>query len=710
MNSIVRLHKICDKYVIIDNNENIIIENIHDADECLFSENDMIIRFTTDRNEYSYINSSSGLFFDKYSYKEYDIVCELIPNSHIYKATKNGKYGLINANSNDNKTINCIFDELDFLRSNIFTGGDVAKLKKDGKYSLIHILREQNESRKYDYIYTPIQPLSRFIVCNNGKYGFVDVDSLEEFVEPTFETIENLCDQFNYNIDKYIQDIYLTDTILKLKRVPVPNQCRSYIIDAKKIVKGKWGGNGELITDNRTGEVYVHYLYYSPKSIRLPINMYGYFYNIFDCRRYDVVIHAIKNFYLVIKGKKYGLMDDEFHTILDVSYKDIRLVHFSQLKGIPLFVVTCKKGQFLYNAETGMQTQTFDSLAYHDNEYISGFYRDYLVYEEYGKFGLLSPEGEVIIKARFDLYKIDFSERNRIERGHVYFQETFHNHKYGFYIENNKFYGKVSVNTYDSCIRIGGKYHNNYYIVKTNGKYGILNHQCDEITLPPLDDMFFAKNPMLSIFGALNRYRRVGNPISETFLIGLIENKYNLYSITSLDCSQDAKLIISDCDEMEFIEGKTSSYGFRDEYPYIRFKKNGMEGYVNEDGIVISPEFFNEIKPIEVSENRGCYYLITQKGKTGLLNAKRKVLFPCIYDNIKNITPWSALVVENGTEKEVKYNNGTTIRDINSFDMLEESVHYSRYAGSYAQDEMGYSDEDIDTIFDGDPDAYWNID
>ena len=29
---------------------------------------------------------------------------------------------------------------------------------------------------------------------------------------------------------------------------------------------------------------------------------------------------------------------------------------------------------------------------------------------------------------------------------------------------------------------------------------------------------------------------------------------------------------------------------------------------------------------------------------------------------------------------------------------------------SYAQDEMGYSDEDIDTIFDRDPSAYWNID
>lgn len=36
--------------------------------------------------------------------------------------------------------------------------------------------------------------------------------------------------------------------------------------------------------------------------------------------------------------------------------------------------------------------------------------------------------------------------------------------------------------------------------------------------------------------------------------------------------------------------------------------------------------------------------------------------------------------------------------------------NFGRYAGSYAQDEMGYSDDDIDTIFDGDPSAYWNID
>lgn len=44
------------------------------------------------------------------------------------------------------------------------------------------------------------------------------------------------------------------------------------------------------------------------------------------------------------------------------------------------------------------------------------------------------------------------------------------------------------------------------------------------------------------------------------------------------------------------------------------------------------------------------------------------------------------------------------------YDPNSERATYNKYNGSYAQDEMGYSDDDIDTIFDGDPDAYWNID
>lgn len=35
---------------------------------------------------------------------------------------------------------------------------------------------------------------------------------------------------------------------------------------------------------------------------------------------------------------------------------------------------------------------------------------------------------------------------------------------------------------------------------------------------------------------------------------------------------------------------------------------------------------------------------------------------------------------------------------------------YERYAGTYAQDEAGWSDQMIDEVLEGDPDAYWNLD
>ena len=35
---------------------------------------------------------------------------------------------------------------------------------------------------------------------------------------------------------------------------------------------------------------------------------------------------------------------------------------------------------------------------------------------------------------------------------------------------------------------------------------------------------------------------------------------------------------------------------------------------------------------------------------------------------------------------------------------------YNEYNGSYAQDIMGYSDDVINDAFEGDPNAYWNID
>lgn len=39
-----------------------------------------------------------------------------------------------------------------------------------------------------------------------------------------------------------------------------------------------------------------------------------------------------------------------------------------------------------------------------------------------------------------------------------------------------------------------------------------------------------------------------------------------------------------------------------------------------------------------------------------------------------------------------------------------ESQTYDNYNGTYAQDAEGWSDQMIDDVLDGEPDAYWNID
>lgn len=44
------------------------------------------------------------------------------------------------------------------------------------------------------------------------------------------------------------------------------------------------------------------------------------------------------------------------------------------------------------------------------------------------------------------------------------------------------------------------------------------------------------------------------------------------------------------------------------------------------------------------------------------------------------------------------------------FEQWEDDKAYDDYEGSYVQDFLGWNDQDIDDVFEGDPDLYWNID
>lgn len=66
-------------------------------------------------------------------------------------------------------------------------------------------------------------------------------------------------------------------------------------------------------------------------------------------------------------------------------------------------------------------------------------------------------------------------------------------------------------------------------------------------------------------------------------------------------------------------------------------------------------------------------------------------------------------LMPNGYQREKDAEIHKNMNNYKSLQEYREST-YNEYNGSYAQDVMGYSDQDIDDAFEGDPDAYWNID
>ncbi len=109
-----------------------------------------------------------------------------------------------------------------------------------------------------------------------------------------------------------------------------------------------------------------------------------------------------------------------------------------------------------------------------------------------------------------------------------------------------------------------------------------------------------------------------------------------------------------------------------------------------------------------------------KRDKWGLIDEDGNEILPVEYDEI-----WSFYGKNRTTTKTVKDNvasyinlmemsdsNNAQEKDCGStdYDDYPYGSCHGGYAGSYAQDVEGYSDDAIDDAFDSDPDAYWNID
>lgn len=83
-------------------------------------------------------------------------------------------------------------------------------------------------------------------------------------------------------------------------------------------------------------------------------------------------------------------------------------------------------------------------------------------------------------------------------------------------------------------------------------------------------------------------------------------------------------------------------------------------------------------------------------------HGKKRVTTKVVKGNVAHNVILSELF---GKDKTPENDNHSDNYDANDY-----GTNFGEYAGSYAQDVEGYSDDVIDDAFDGDPDAYWNID
>lgn len=458
----------------------------------------------------------------------------------------------------------------------------------------------------------------------------------------------------------------------------------SYFVDANGIIKGMWGGFHELKEKGPNGET-MYELYHDRYSKYVPINECGYFYNIFSCKKYDKVLKVTQELFLCEKNGREGVIDINGKEILHTCYNKIRVLLGASCNNVQVretsFIVTCETGDFLYFPESKDESDLYDeiSFCYHGSD-------DYLIIRQNDKYGLINRKGKIIVEPKYE------KKEHRWGSDDCELQVEFHGRKYDLPVYNDKFYGKIAIDAYEKCIEIK-RDNKTIYIIQKDNKYGILkksgvlNSSLQTIIEPYLDDV------LLNDMGSFPRFG---------FIIGKKNNRYMLFDIKSSCC------IIKNC--------KKIMYGGC----YLSFIKNNYSGFITSNGKIISLKEYEKIEEnneVRVrlegatigSEGKWqvAEFFVTKNGKKGVLGYNGEIIIPCDFDEIKYKCGRVYEVVKDGAKKtiDLRPNNHDY-----TYDSEQESPSHSRYRGSYAQDEMGYSDDDIDTIFDGDPSAYWNID
>lgn len=447
----------------------------------------------------------------------------------------------------------------------------------------------------------------------------------------------------------------------------------------------------------------------------------GFFYGKFDCKEYDWIerIHE-SDYYICRKNEKYGIIDGNSYVIMDVVYPlitklpkmvdididelywyepdDIRDLRREELgentKPYISLKITTYTGEYLLELTTMKKSKLYDK--------IYTFGKNYLVVNN-GHYGLLSPLGKEIVPPKYNkAYPIDDTISHlSIPEQYCYYGDECNAcievEQEGRFIpiaNNGKYYGEIPLE-YDECYRV----EKSEYFVRKRGKCGLLYYSVISkkisVTIP-IDYISISFDEHHPFYHFWNEQGTCIN-----FAIVQDEKGYQLYNIAS-------KILVGEhYQSLKYTYNRGPHTDYRDNGGYAPFfiaQKENKYAILSQFGIPLTDFIYESISPMNSN-----IFPVCKDSKWGIIDEWGRTLVECEWDGFERVLGGEAWLIKGNETIKKELNCRRKIKGGRRTSTYERPT-YERYGGSYAQDEMGYSDDDIDTIFDGDPLAYWNID
>jgi hypothetical protein len=357
----------------------------------------------------------------------------------------------------------------------------------------------------------------------------------------------------------------------------------------------------------------------------------------------------------------------------------------------------------------------------------------FAIVEMNDKYGVVSCKNELLLECVYDeIMCYENSSTFQIVLDNDYYAVNFLNKVEPFKVCKDyncisDFITFTDRDNYQKELARNGLDNRKYAIVERNRKYGII-----------LDDGTLWID---SIFDKMSKFRVYNSP----YLVGIYAEVYSndgnwsyidykglFYGIIpSYEYNMAIKLlyenryIVRNKDNMwGIVDGSNnviSDFRYTGYVKHLRsplIHKTSAEIFMDNEGYVLVSLSNGEQLTCHYDHIQfdGWYYKVQNNSKYGVLNKNGQCLVPCEYDLVGSLGG-DIFVIKDGIKGHivngifVPYNQEENVtKAVGTTRHRKERPTYNNYNGSYAQDEMGYSDDDIDTIFDGDPSAYWNID